>query len=212
MTSAASGADSDAENRVYEDLELYLTASHPENEVITRYGREVLDFLERDKYFLRTEDKMGWAKWILRNSFLRRKRSLSQHPIKIANFLKSYGEAAFTAVKEDTSGFRVDTSSGTIEIIPIDKLAELEKIVNHHYWAERATGHSFEWEIEVQSRKHVQVRLYVNAKDRGRFVGNGGFRVRALTTRILNEIGVKANISIGKKAGGDERKLTPEVQ
>ncbi len=206
MTSAASGADSDAENRG-RDLELYLTASHPENVVITRYGREVVDFLERDKHFLKTENKIGWTKWILRDSFLRRMRS-SQHPIKIANFLESYGEAALTAVKEDTKGFRVDTSSGTIEIIPIDKLAELEKIVYYHYWTERATGHSFEWEIEVQSRrKPVQVRLYVDAKDRGRFIGNGGFRVRALATRILNDIGVKASISIRKRAGGDESKL-----
>ncbi len=205
MTSAGSGADS-AGNRGYKDLELYLTASHPENEVITRYGREVLDFLERDKRFLRTENKIGWAKWILKDSFLRQKRSSSQ-PIMIANFLESYGEAALTAVKEDTERFRVDTSSGTIEVIPIDKLAELEKIVGYHYRRERATGRSFELEIEESRRRPVQVRLYVDAKDLGRFIGKYGYRLRALTARILNDIGMMTNISIKKKAEGDERKL-----
>jgi hypothetical protein len=125
---------------VYDDLDGYLAVAHPENAVIIRFGPEIVEFLEGDKRFLRMENELGWAKWVRKDSFLRRIRLVSARPISITRFRESYGEEAFEAVKEDV-GFIVHLDSDTIHVIPIDLLSEVEDIVLDHYRFESKAGY-----------------------------------------------------------------------
>ena len=194
------------------DLDRYLAVAHPENAVIIRFGPKIVEFLEGDERFLRTENELGWAKWVLKDSFLRGIRLVSARPISITRFRETYGEEAFEAVQGDVDGFVVHLDSDTIHVIPIDLLKEVEDIVFDHYRFESKAGYDYElepleWIRGRRGRKSVYVRLLVDGRT-DRFIGRHGERAKSLTKRILSQTGVNATVVILKSGERREQETS----
>jgi predicted RNA-binding protein YlqC (UPF0109 family) len=181
-----------------QDLFEYLERAHPVNALISRYGPQIVELLEADRRFLRLENRLGWAKWVQRESFLRRMRVGRFASISITRFLENYGDEAFRAVRQDTRRFEVDLEHDMIHTIPIDPVREARAIIGDHYRSEFEAGRVLGLEVELgtSSKEAVIARLFVEDRVVGRVIGKGGVRVKGLTSRILNEIGVNARIVI----------------
>jgi hypothetical protein len=212
-------ADNDPEHGrpSVDDLDGYLAVARPENAVMIKFGPQIVESLQCDKRLIRMEDELGWAKWVRKDSFLRGIRLASNRPISIRRFRETYGEEAFEAVNGDVHGFYVDLDSDTIHVIPIDLLSDVKDIVIDHYRFESEAGYNYELEpVEWMRRrreKGVHVRLLVDDRFAGRFIGRDGGRIKSLSKRILSETGVNATVVILKSVERrDRRKVCAEAQ
>ena len=189
------------ENQEPQDLFEYLEKAHPVNALISRYGQQIMEVLEADRRFLRLENRRGWVKWVQRESFLRGKRLSGRPYFSIARFLENCGEEAFRAVRGDTRRLEIDLEYQMIHAVPVDPLGEAREIVSDHYHYEFEKGYVLGLEVESGTgrKEAIIVRLLVDDKAVGRFIGKGGVRIRALTSRIAHEIGMNPRIVIVKQ-------------